>query len=105
MTLSAVDRARAVRIEDEAAQRGVKLTGRVELIGPCPNCGGTDRFAINTAKQVFNCRGCQGRGDVISLVMLLDGCSFGEAVDRRNSAPRPPPNMSEPRLKKQLGCG
>ena len=48
--------------------------------GPCPKCGGTDRFAINTSKQIWNCRGCQRGGDVISLVQHLDGCAFDAAV-------------------------
>jgi hypothetical protein len=42
-------------------------------------CGGTDRFSINTRKQVFNCRGFGG-GDVIAMVQHLDGCTFAEAV-------------------------
>jgi hypothetical protein len=67
-------------IEDVAAQRGIKLrrSGQ-ERIGPCPRCGGTDRFSISVRKQVFNCRVCGGRGDVIALVMFLDGCTFAEA--------------------------
>jgi hypothetical protein len=76
-----IARARAVRIEDEIAGRGIKLNGRgPERCGPCPKCGGTDRFAINTSKQIWNCRGCQRGGDVISLVQLLDGCTFDAAV-------------------------
>src|SRR5262245_4266136 len=74
-------RARAVRIEDEITRRGVKLTGRgPERSGPCPRCGGIDRFAINTSKQIWNCRGCQRGGDVISLVQHLDGCNFNAAI-------------------------
>jgi phage/plasmid primase-like uncharacterized protein len=73
--------ARAVRIEHEIARRGIKLNGRgPERCGPCPKCGGTDRFAINTNKQIWNCRGCQRGGDVISLVQHLDGCTFDAAV-------------------------
>ncbi len=71
--------ARAVRIEDELARRGVRLRGKVEQDGPCLVCGGTDRFSINTRKQLFNCRP-SGGGDVIAMVMHLDGCSFAEAV-------------------------
>jgi hypothetical protein len=38
---SIVQRARAVRIEDEIARRGIKLRHvGAELIGPCPVCGG-----------------------------------------------------------------
>ena len=71
--------ARSVPIEDELARRGIKLNGKVERDGPCPKCGGDDRFSINTAKQVFNCRGCGTGGDVIDLVRHLDGVSFIEA--------------------------
>jgi putative DNA primase/helicase len=75
------DRARAVRIEEEIARRDIKLK-RVgaELIGPCPVCGGEDRFSINTRKQVFNCRICEVGGDVIALVRHLDQCGFKDAV-------------------------
>jgi hypothetical protein len=74
--------ARAVRIEDEIRQRGIKLRrlGH-EWVGPCAVCGGTDRFSINTRKQVFNCRGTGG-GSVIDLVMHLDGCDFATAITR-----------------------
>lgn len=76
-----IAQARAVRIDDEIARRGIKLNGRgPERCGPCPKCGGTDRFAINTNKQIWNCRGCQRGGDVISLVQHLDGSTFGAAV-------------------------
>src|SRR5436309_5043284 len=78
-----VERARAVRIEDEIAYRGVELRRQGgELIGPCPTCGGVDRFGINLAKQVFNCRGCGARGgDAIALVQSLDRCTFVAAVE------------------------
>jgi len=76
-----IAQARAVRIEDEVAGRGIKLNGRgPERCGPCPKCGGTDRFAINASKQIWNCRGCQRGGDVISLVQHLDRCTFDAAV-------------------------
>jgi phage/plasmid primase-like uncharacterized protein len=76
-----IAQARAVRIEDESAGRGIKLNGcGPERFGPCPKCGGTDRFALNTSKQIWNCRGCQRGGDVISLVQHLDGCAFDAAV-------------------------
>jgi hypothetical protein len=81
MDLLAIARARSVRIEDVAMRRGLALRGRIELSGPCPKCGGADRFAINTTKQVFNCRGCQRGGDVISLLMLLDDRTFHQAVE------------------------
>jgi hypothetical protein len=43
-----VAKARLVRIEDEIGRRNIKLRRQgVELVGPCPKCGGDDRFAIN----------------------------------------------------------
>jgi hypothetical protein len=75
-------RAKAVRVEDEIARRGVRLKGRRHLFGPCPKCGGDDRFWVNKVKQKFGCRQCRPRsGDVIDLVQFLDGRSFGEAID------------------------
>jgi hypothetical protein len=72
-----VQRARSVPIEAEIARRRIKLkrSGH-ELIGPCPRCGGDDRFGVNIAKQIFNCRGCGAKGDVIDLVRFLDDCDF-----------------------------
>jgi len=73
--------ARAVRIEGEFARRGIKLRGSVDRCGPCPRCGGKDRFSVNLKKQVFNCRGCGANGGgAVDLVMFLDGCDFNGAV-------------------------
>ena len=53
-----IERARAVRIEDEIAHRGITLK-RVgtEMIGPCAVCGGRDRFAINLIIAALQDRG------------------------------------------------
>jgi putative DNA primase/helicase len=53
-----IERARAVRIEDEIARRGITLK-RVgtEMIGPCAVCGGRDRFAINLIIAALQDRG------------------------------------------------
>jgi Toprim domain-containing protein/CHC2-type zinc finger protein len=77
-----IERARAMRIEAETERRGIKLRGGHDRCGPCPSCGGVDRFAINIQKQVFLCRRCDAGGDVIDLVQLLDGCDFRKAVER-----------------------
>jgi hypothetical protein len=77
-----LDRARAVRIEAEVALRGVNLTPNgKQLSGPCPACGGNDRFNVDPYRNLWICRGCREGGDVIKLVRHLDGCSFGEAVE------------------------
>jgi Zinc-binding domain of primase-helicase len=55
-----------------------------EYIGPCPNCGGTDRFGINPRKLgkngkrgLFGCRRCDEGGDAIDLERFLSGTRFG----------------------------
>jgi hypothetical protein len=75
-----IDAAKATPIEDEVARRGIKLVGRGERVGPCPVCGGRDRFSINTKKQIWNCRGCAKGGDIVDLVRHLDGVDFKTAV-------------------------
>ena len=93
-----VTAAKSVAIESELARRGIRLrrAGR-ELVGPCPVCGGTDRFAVHTGKRIWNCRGCGRGGDVIALVQHIDGSTFRDAVKtltgdstsgQRSSAPR-----------------
>lgn len=74
--------ARSIRLESEIVRRGIKLApGGAERCGPCPVCGGTDRFSINVKKQVWNCRGCATGGDVIALVQHIDAFGFKEAVE------------------------
>jgi hypothetical protein len=79
-----------VPIEDEIARRGILLRGRgPERCGPCPVCGGRDRFSVNVKKQIWHCRGCAKGGDVIEFVRHLDGCGFKEAVKTLGSEERP----------------
>ena len=40
-----------------AAQLRLKKQGS-ELVGPCPNCGGTDRFHVRLRDGLFGCRQC-----------------------------------------------
>lgn len=82
MTINArtVETAHHFPLERVIDERGIKLRGKIERIGACPICGGRDRFAINTRKRLWNCRGCRkGGGDAISLVQFLDGGDFAEA--------------------------
>ena len=77
-----VERARNVPIERVIEQRGIRLNGKTDRNGPCPVCGGTDRFSINTAKGVWNCRQCGVGGDVIALVEFLDGSTSSSPARR-----------------------
>jgi phage/plasmid primase-like uncharacterized protein len=96
-----IERARAVKIQDEIERRGLNLKRQgSELVGPCPVCGGNDRFSINTKKNVFNCRNCDVGGDVIALVQHLDGRGFKDAItvlagDGVRIKTTPPPNREK----------
>jgi putative DNA primase/helicase len=94
------ERARAADILVEAVARGAKLK-RVghEHVGPCPVCGGTDRFAINTRKRAYICRGAGG-GDVISMVQHIDGVSFMQACESLTGE-RSPVGNTEPLSEEQ----
>jgi Protein of unknown function (DUF3631)/CHC2 zinc finger len=87
-----IARARTVPIERETDRRGIKLRGGIERVGPCPKCGGEDRFAINTKKGVWNCRGCGVGGDVVKLVEHLDEVDFITACTTLTD--EPPPNAN-----------
>ncbi len=59
-----VAEARGVGILDAFSRCGHSVSrlrgSRDEYVGPCPACGGKDRFSLNSRKNVFNCRGFGG---------------------------------------------
>ena len=59
-----------------------------EYVGPCPACGGKDRFSLAPAKNVFNCRGAQGGGP-IDLALHLTGQDFLDACEILTGSERP----------------
>ena len=93
-----VDQARTADFLALAHQHGaqhLKKTGTAEWVGPCPLCGGKDRFSINVKKRVCNCRGCGLSGSTIDFVAGVTGCAFIEAVERINGTPRPDRSRDE----------
>ena len=63
----------------------LKRSGR-ELVGPCPSCGGIDRFAVKPVEggaAVIHCRQCQGFIDIVK--------AAGLAEDRPTNGAAPPP--------------
>lgn len=79
----AIKECRAMPIEDVAEKIGLDMEQASGwLSGPCPNCGGEDRFNIKTEDGGFFCRkGCGAKGaGAIDLVMLVKGLTFMEAV-------------------------
>jgi hypothetical protein len=73
--------AKLIPLMDIAERLGVsdlKRGGR-EWVGPCPVCGGRDRFGINPDKGAWNCRHCGG-GDGIGLIRHVLACDFKTAL-------------------------
>lgn len=96
-----VAKARAVDIASVVAARGglgLKKQKK-ELIGPCPQCGGEDRFAVfftKSGKQIFHCRACGAKGDAIALIQFLDGCDFDHAIEKLTGEAKPAAPKSKP---------
>ena len=62
------------------------------LCGPCPKCGGDDRFVYRTDKRRFWCRQCNEKGgDVINFHCWLEGIDVKDLMKRylpdKNSKP------------------
>lgn len=81
--------AKGIPIEEVALRLGIEGLKRAgaELVGPCPVCGGRDRFSIAPREGVFNCRGAGG-GDGIALVRHVLGFDFKAALDWLVGPPR-----------------
>ncbi len=98
-----VDEASAVRVGDVIARRGVTLGGRgPERVGPCPVCGGDNRFSINTNKNVFHCRQAGRGGDAIALVEYMGRGRFSGCV---RDADRACPAARGGRARQSAGAG
>ena len=71
---------------------GLKKAGQY-YIGPCPFCGGKDRFNVKTTRDgidLWVCRQC-GDGkyhDVVNFLMRRDGRTFAEVVGNSAAMPR-----------------
>ena len=91
-----IARARSADILATAKSLGahVRRVTAKEWAGPCPLCGGYDRFSVNTQKQVFFCRPTEG-GDVIKLVEHVQGKSFTEAGTYLNGDAPPDNSRNE----------
>jgi DNA primase len=58
----------------------VATTRGGEYHGPCPFCGGNDRFRIQPARDRFYCRGCGKSGDSVQYLRDFKGMSYFEAL-------------------------
>jgi DNA primase len=96
--------------------RKVAGTHGGEYAGPCPWCGGRDRFRVwpNADKPGYWCRQCDRQGDAIQYLRDREGLSYSEACGRLGGplgeSPRirlkrtlpPPPLSSAPSLAWQV---
>ena len=60
-----------------------------EYAGPCPFCGGDDRFRVWPGTGKFWCRQCKKRGDEIQLIRDYKGFSYIEACQYIGIQPKP----------------
>lgn len=87
-----------------------KVSGSGELHGPCPFCGGKDRFCLQKKVNgwIWICRQCSRHGDPIAFIRDYNNVTFAEACamlglqaaadqppaahrpDRRSALPEPP---------------
>ncbi len=82
ISTATVEQARAADLRPLLGAHASKLKKQgAELVGPCPRCGGRDRFNVNVRKRLWRCRVCGQGGDAIDLVTFLDGCGFREAFE------------------------
>ena len=79
-----VERAKAGSFETAMAICGFRpakgFENAKDRSGPCPNCGGRDRFSVLMTARKFNCRKCEAKGlNAVSLAMVGDRISFLDA--------------------------
>jgi hypothetical protein len=71
------------------------ISRKTRFVGPCPGCGGTDRFSLNIKKNIFWCRKSAEGGDAIALARHVHGCAFLDAVELLTGRPAPGRTVSE----------
>ena len=68
----------------------VASTAGGEYAGPCPFCGGRDRFRVQPSRGRWWCRGCSDGPrwqDAIAYVRQREGLGFAEACQRLGASP------------------
>jgi len=66
---------------DVGPLRKVATTNGGEWAGPCPWCGGRDRFRVWPEKERYWCRGCGEQGDLIEYLRKRRGMTFRDACE------------------------
>ena len=73
-----IARARDFDIVSTAESLGASLkrATATEWVGPCPKCGGRDRFAVNVKRRVWHCRGCAKGSTWMARPPMVRTCPF-----------------------------
>jgi len=84
-----VDRAKQANVADLAGRYvALRRASAHEFEGPCPKCGGDDRF--HCTAEWFMCRQChEKRGDAIEFTRWMTGVGFQAAVVALTGVPLP----------------
>ena len=74
------------------------------LCGPCPKCGGDDRFVYRTDSKRFFCRQCNEKGgDLLDFHVWLNGHSVKDLLNKYLPDSKPVKTNSKPFIHFQLG--
>ena len=74
-----------------SCQEIFKAKGPHEWAGPCPDCGGRDRFLVWPDRPrggAFLCRGCGAKGDGIQFLRQFHGMNYADACKTLGLTPR-----------------
>ena len=74
-------------IGEDTRLRRVAATGGGEWAGPCPFCGGRDRFRVWPERGRYWCRRCEISGDAINYLRNRDGLGYRDACRRLGRDP------------------
>src|ERR671933_455903 len=93
-------------IDTAAIKQRIDLLGLIgadtrggEYAGPCPFCGGRDRFRVQPEKGRWWCRGCSDGPrwqDAIAYVRRREGVGFAETCQRLGARPSELGGMARP---------
>lgn len=67
-------------VEQDVTMRRASSTNGGEYAGPCPGCGGHDRFRVWPEQGRYWCRRCEKQGDLIQYLRDFRGLSFQDAA-------------------------
>ena len=85
--------------QDGISPQKVSNTNGGEWAGPCPLCGGEDRFRVWESTDRYWCRGCGIAGDCIQYLRDCKGLSYPEACLALGKEPTITPQSYSPTIR------